>query len=393
MHSATSKAKGISGSSLFDLKAEISKQEEEFARDKAAGKKYIPGRAVRPDKKPTKWSLPNKGVQARAARDVETLSRPTLENIRISLESQSKRYSQLMRGKTGGLSEKDLDALLVDFDAKGVDSKWESDNDDVDESLTVPAPPTNDEDDPLVEYLDEFGRNRMSRRSEVPRYAKLDEEVQEDDDAGVIRNPQILQGHFPTYQPGQDRITQITNEYSEENNPLEKHYDPNSEVRVRGAASYNFAKDEQTRQARLDELKSRHLETSATRKEMGASDIRPGEIEGMQASEVGSSTKGSEKRKREIEERRRTLDAKRKKAKIIIEGSQSDPNLATSSVVATNLRQTLVSSQPIDPFAALESASSSTGFSNKGKGKAHSQSDADKFLAQLGNEMLNKRRK
>ena len=33
-----SKAAGISASSFFDLKTEISKQEEEFARSKAAGK-------------------------------------------------------------------------------------------------------------------------------------------------------------------------------------------------------------------------------------------------------------------------------------------------------------------------------------------------------------------
>ncbi|KAJ4494983.1 hypothetical protein C8J55DRAFT_554587 [Lentinula edodes] len=397
MHSAKSKSKGVSTSSLFDLKAEISKKEDEFARDKAAGKTYTLGRVNRPDKKPTKWSLPNKGVQSRAARDLveqESVSKPTLENARISLERKSVKYHQLVKGKTAGLTEKQYDALLVDFDAKGIDSKWESDSDDVDESLTVPVP--NNEDDPMIEYVDEYGRNRTARRSEVPRLAKRDDETQEFDDGGVIRNAQILQNHFPTYQHTEDRITEIINEHSEENNPLEKHYDPNSEIRDRGAASYTFSTDEETRQARLNELKSRHLETDAIRKEMGAVDVLPGEIEGMQVPEVRSSVKGSEKRKREIEERRKMLDAKRKKVGTVIEEPQLDTVSASTSGTTTSLKrnsQTPGLPQQVDPFSALESATFSKPPPNKGKGKSSSQHDADEFLAQLGNEMLNKKRK
>ncbi|KAH7873791.1 uncharacterized protein C8R40DRAFT_1048842 [Lentinula edodes] len=414
MHSAKSKSKGVSTNSLFDLKAEISKKEDEFARDKAAGKTYTLGRVNRPDKKPTKWSLPNKGVQSRAARDLveqESVSKPTLENARISLERKSVKYHQLVKGKTAGLTEKQYDALLVDFDAKGIDSKWESDSDDVDESLTVPVP--NNEDDPMIEYVDEYGRNRTARRSEVPRLAKRDDETQEFDDGrhpsvtfslSILSpnfptgNAQILQNHFPTYQHTEDRITEIINEHSEENNPLEKHYDPNSEIRDRGAASYTFSTDEETRQARLNELKSRHLETDAIRKEMGAVDVLPGEIEGMQVPEVRSSVKGSEKRKREMEERRKMLDAKRKKVgtRTVIEEPQPDTVSASTSGTTTSLirnSQTPGLPQQVDPFSALESATFSKPPPNKGKGKSSSQHDADEFLAQLGNEMLNKKRK
>ncbi|KAJ3865288.1 hypothetical protein EV359DRAFT_39083 [Lentinula novae-zelandiae] len=412
MHSAKSKSKGVSTSSLFDLKAEISKKEDEFARDKAAGKTYTLGRVHRPDKKPTKWSLPNKGVQSRAARDLvehESVSKPTLENARISLERKSVKYHQLVKGKTAGLTEKQYDALLVDFDAKGIDSKWESDSDDVDESLTVPVP--NNEDDPMIEYVDEYGRNRTARRSEVPRLAKRDDETQESDDGRhssvtfslsipssnfLTGNAQILQNHFPTYQHTEDRITEIINEHSEENNPLEKHYDPNSEIRDRGAASYTFSTDEETRQARLNELKSRHLETDAIRKEMGAVDVLPGEIEGMQVPEVRSSVKGSEKRKREIEERRKMLDAKRKKVGTVMEEPRPDTVSASTSGTTRSLKRNSQGPpfpQQVDPFSALESATFSKPPPNKGKGKSNSQHDADEFLAQLGNEMLNKKRK
>ncbi|KAJ3744373.1 hypothetical protein DFH05DRAFT_1398235 [Lentinula detonsa] len=405
MHSTKSRAKGISAGSLFDLKADLAKKGEEFARDKAAGKTYTLA-TERPanEKKSSKWSLSNKGVQARAARDVrelESVSQPTLENARISLERKSKKYTQLIQGKTAGLNEKQMEALLVDFDAKGIDSNWESDSDDVDESLTVP---THDGDDPMVEYIDEYGRTRTARKSEVPRQAKLDEEIQEDDDErypsvtisfkyGLLLsfsagNPQVLQNHFPTFHLDEDRRTQIVNEYAEENNPLDKHYDPNSEVRDRGAASYSFSLDEQTRQARLDDLKATHLETNATRKEMGAVDVRPGEIEGMQAPEVGSSAKGSEKRKREIEERRKILEAKRKKAKTTTEGPKPGSDSTSTASITANAKQSPIA----DPFASLESATFSTPSPNNGKSKAIS-SDADEFLAQLGNEMLDKKRK
>jgi len=131
-----SKAKGLSASSFFDLKAEISKQEEEFTKGKAAGKaNYIVGGVRRPDKvnwgllrdssrvitnsvsqKPTIWARQNKGLQSRASRDIEleAISKPTLESARSALERKAKIYEKLRKGKTGGLSDKQYDALLVD---------------------------------------------------------------------------------------------------------------------------------------------------------------------------------------------------------------------------------------------------------------------------------------
>lgn len=109
------------------------------------------------------WARPNKGVKGRAARDVEleAVSRPTLESARAALERKAKIYEKLKKGKSGGLSDAQYDALLVDvsalvgpaesateirsvqFDAKEGDS-YESDTDDEDESLTVPAAPGQD---------------------------------------------------------------------------------------------------------------------------------------------------------------------------------------------------------------------------------------------------------
>ncbi|KAF7374952.1 hypothetical protein MSAN_00381300 [Mycena sanguinolenta] len=380
---AKAKAKGISASSFLDLKAELSKQEDEFARNKAAGKvNYVVGGVKRPDKKPTIWARQNKGVNARASRDIEleAISKPTLESARAALERKAQIYDKLKKGKTGGLSDKQYDSLLVDFDSKPSDH-YESDSDDVDESLEVPRPPVGDKDDPIVEYEDEFGRLRTARRSEVPRdlLHPKEPEVDEDEDL-VIRNPV---GHFPVYRPSADRVEQIEKEYSEANNPLGVHYDATAEVRARGAGFYQFSKDEETRKAQMEELKSARVETEMARKEAGAQDVLPGEIEGMQDSGTSGKSRAMEKRKRELEERRKMLDAKRRKLTTGKEsGSTAEPDPTTTDAEPASVAVA-------DPFAALE-----VEFKNKGKAKAPPvETDADKFLAQLEHEFLSGKRK
>ena len=66
--------------------------------------------------KQSKWALPNKGVQVRAARDLEQerLDRRTVESTRATLERKAKIYEKLKKGQSGGLSEAQFDGLLVD---------------------------------------------------------------------------------------------------------------------------------------------------------------------------------------------------------------------------------------------------------------------------------------
>lgn len=55
-------------------------------------------------------------MDGRAAHDIEleAVSRVTVESARAALERKAKVYEKLMRGKSGGLSEKQYEALLVD---------------------------------------------------------------------------------------------------------------------------------------------------------------------------------------------------------------------------------------------------------------------------------------
>ncbi|KAF8962760.1 hypothetical protein BDZ97DRAFT_1662498 [Flammula alnicola] len=383
-HASKSKAKGISASSFFDLKAELSKQEADFAKAKTAGKSIaIVGGVKRPEKKPTVWARQNKGVNARAGRDVELeeISKPTLESARAALERKAKIYEKLRKGKTGGLNDAQYDALLVDFDESNAKTAkyYESDSNDEDESLVVPKRPL--DDDPLVEYEDEFGRIRTAPRSEVPRNLMLnrEDEVDEDEDI-IIRNPV---NHFPTYQPSEERIAEIAKAHAEENNPLGVHYDASKEVRAKGAGFYQFSADEETRAAQMEELKASREETERKRQELGAEDVRPGEVEGMRDGEAATGTgksRAMEKRKREIEERRKLLEAKRRKLKQD-DGLAPISNASSSAIApipkaitrhASRLSGNQGATASDDPFTSLE-AQSSTG---TGKGEdTHLHSD------------------
>lgn len=67
--------------------------------------------------KPTVWARQNKGVDARATKDIQEISKPTLESARTILERKAKIYDKLRKGKSGGLDDKQYDALLVDVRA------------------------------------------------------------------------------------------------------------------------------------------------------------------------------------------------------------------------------------------------------------------------------------
>lgn len=79
--------------------------------------------------KPTVWSRSNKGVQNRAARDIELeeVSKVTIESGRAVLERKAKIYEKLRKGKSGGLTDKQYEALLVDVCMLLVLAEWLSD--------------------------------------------------------------------------------------------------------------------------------------------------------------------------------------------------------------------------------------------------------------------------
>ncbi|KDQ57185.1 hypothetical protein JAAARDRAFT_194353 [Jaapia argillacea MUCL 33604] len=408
------KAAGVSATSFLDLKAELAKHQDDFSKQKGSAKNA--GVFSGGPKKPSVWARQNKGVKDRAVRDtieLEQVSRPTLESARAALEKKAKIYEQLRKGKTGGLSDKQYEGLLVDFDSKGSNDVYESDSDDVDESLVVPKA---QEDDPIVEYEDEFGRLRTARKSEVPRHLAPPSpgaglEIPEDD-PDVIYNPI---NHFPTYEPTMDRVTQIQESLLEED--PNTHYDASSEVRAKGAGFYAFSKDEETRKQQMEELRMAREETEKVRKERGAMDVGVGEVEGMrgEGEDGGVGTSGSvggasvkksramEKRKRELEERRKAVEAKRRKVRGEPDNASQERSAISrsSSFTSAHLPVEMRAgdftepafppvqppAQTSDPFVTLEAQSSAKG-KRKLKGSNGSTNAADDFLAKLEHDMI-----
>jgi hypothetical protein len=205
--------------------------------------------------------------------------------------------------------------------------------------------------------------------------------------------------HFPVYEPSAERVAQIAAEHAEENNPLNIHYDASQEVRAKGAGFYQFSADEETRRAQMEELKMARGETEKTRHETGAVDVRPGEVEGMRdetgnGAAVGVRSRAMEKRKRELEERRKMIDAKRRKVEEAQNPvSTSEPIPSTSKVQAAIDNIADGPSVPVDPFATLETKSTSNRGKGKGKRKSSPINEADAFLAQLEQDFLASRKK
>ncbi|KAK7454662.1 hypothetical protein VKT23_011415 [Stygiomarasmius scandens] len=371
-----SKGRGVSTGGLFDLKAELAKQEQEAARNKASGNSRIVGRE-RPGKKPTIWSRQNAGVQARAVRDLEEdiAARRQVESARSILERKARTYDKLRRGKGAGLTEEQFSNSLVDFESK-VSDVWESDSDDVDESLTVPQPY---EDDPIVEYQDEFGRSHSAPKSEVPREFLPDQNKEKEKvhDDEVIYNPANPFAY--TYEPTFERVEKITQEYTEENNPLDVHYDPSREVREKGAAFYNLPGNEEERRQKMEELRSERMKTKDIRRETGAIDIRPGEVEGMREGE--SVKKGTKRWNTDREARKEMLAAKRRKMQGI---EDANPSSSKSDQAESAICKAVAPSPAditADPLASLEASVQRA--TKRAEIEPSSHDDADTFLASL----------
>lgn len=190
--------------------------------------------------------------------------------------------------------------------------------------------------------------------------------------------------HFPIYEPSAERVAEIAAAHAEENNPLNVHYDASREVRAKGAGFYQFSADEETRRAQMEELKSARGETGKIRNELGAMDVRPGEVEGMRnTEESGSKSRAMEKRKRDLEERRRLLDAKRRKVSENDSEDTSKPALTSAETPPISASHTPTALP--DPLAILEAKSKHI---VKEIGKTQITSDADTFLAQLEKEFI-----
>ncbi|KAI0749583.1 hypothetical protein C8Q80DRAFT_633433 [Daedaleopsis nitida] len=343
---------GVGFSSQAALRGIVSEAEDQVKKTKG-----VVQRVPKTEKKKSRWQDSNAGVHERALRDVaqDAAEKVQVADARPNLQRKSKKYDELVRGKNAGFSEQERAELLVDFDEKLVDDSSEAESDGAEGPSAVRP-----NDDPEVEYIDEHGRSRWARRSEIPEeYRPLRSEEDKQDDGEVIHRPTHM---YRVVERSAEDQAQIL---AETEKPQEVHYDPTKENRAMGAGFIRLSNDEETRKQQLEDLRR---ETAATNEIRAANQAPRTQVDGMQADVPGQ--RGLGKRTRGIEERRKLLSEKRAKKQKVNTTQEATASSSTPVVSST----TASSSATQDPFAALEAQSS---------GASANHEAAVAFLAQV----------
>ncbi|KAF9433254.1 hypothetical protein BGZ76_009697, partial [Entomortierella beljakovae] len=332
---------------LISLAAEVAKHEERFQRSKINGGIKVP-KSV---KKPTVWQRQNPGIAARSKKNDASATDEGVggETARkIAMERKAKMYEMLKRGED--IPDRLRDEVLVEFEYKGRGRRRDdsdtnsSDSDDSsgdkrgrrsrsrsrgrekfrgrrrdgdrvrrgsrsrssdwdrDESSALARDPKDFTSDPWVEHVDEFGRTRLMRKSEIP-------EPQPGHDRSETLGIHDPANPFPVFR-NQDAIdkqewirdasgdmkrtlagSQHDGGYSLANTV--RHYDNTVERRARGVGFYAFSQEEEIREKQMRELRDIRKQTEHKREQHRS--LR-------------------DKRREEIEARKRVIQRKRLKS-------------------------------------------------------------------------------
>ena len=219
------------------------------------------------------------------------------------MEEKARLYASMKRGDyvppIDGRVNKEENAL-VDFDRKwaedqeaGREANYQTSSDDGGDS----------EEEEMVEYEDEFGRQRRGTRAEAARelrmrnaqaYAK--EELSQysarpDRPDNLIYGDTVQAAAFNPDEPIAAQMENLARKRDRSMTPPEEvHYDASKEVRSKGVGFYNFSKDSEGRKKEMEALERERADTERVRREK---------------------EERKEKKKREIEERTRIIANKR----------------------------------------------------------------------------------
>lgn len=177
-------------------------------------------------------------------------------------------------------------------------------------------------DRPRVEVTDDLGRTRYVRPSRAHKYRNQHStqpqqpDQQHTDEADYADYSQAIYGaqtSFPIYEPSPEELRARHEALREE--PLWKHYDPNSEVRDRGGASYKFSADEEERRKQQEAIKN-------------ARNVTEAEAAAAQAAQQADKDKLDRRRAEMAERKRKLLEARERqeKAKKARTGGDSGPS-------------------------------------------------------------------
>lgn len=198
-------------------------------------------------KQKSKW-LSNPGAEKRARLESTSssgLSEIDLQRSRKALERKEREYKRMFnKGTDMALTGDAAENLMVDFDRKWAEGHRQELSSEDEQN------PLDEDEDPMIDIQDEFGRTRKIRKSEALLHEKP-----------VVENerPQslIYGHHIQRFNPDAEKKNAI---WAEEEASREIHYDPNFDLRQRGTGYINLGSG-QDRKLRMDNLKDIRRET------------------------------------------------------------------------------------------------------------------------------------
>lgn len=250
------------------------------------------------------------GISHGHQQDIGGLDPTTLHRSKRKLEEKARLYAAMKRGDyvppSGGDNRRE-EGGLVDFDRKWAEDEaagrkpnYETSSDSGGES----------EEEELVDYEDEFGRQRRGTRAEAAREERRKKGIAQaaDDTDRFSARPaapsQIIYGDtvqaaaFNPDEPIAAQMEEIARKRDRSMTPPDEvHYDANGEVRTKGVGFYSFSKDKEGRKREMEALEKERLQTEKGRKER---------------------QERKDKRKEEIEERKKLI--REKQAERFLEG-------------------------------------------------------------------------
>ncbi|TPX36679.1 hypothetical protein SmJEL517_g01195 [Synchytrium microbalum] len=264
------KANPVIGASILGLKAEVARKKEEAEKRKASGDP-LQITSTKTFKKP---KLQNKGVEARAAKDAapenkpDIYDRPEIADERVFLELKRKAELYDLKKRLGDGDDVDEegrnipDEELVDYLQKKHDeeSKEASQRDSALASL---------ENSDWVEFIDEFQRKRLVRKSQLPsmglKFVKGTGVV----DSGYTVGPELVSQDMLREQERLEwesehrEDAQASSSNTQEQLPF---FNYKRENRQMGVGFYAFSQDETERRKQQDELRQLRVNTEIAQK-------------------------------------------------------------------------------------------------------------------------------
>ncbi|KAI9786660.1 MAG: hypothetical protein M1839_006211 [Geoglossum umbratile] len=266
------------------------------------------GRARPSNNKGDIFTSHNRNARKRAAKDLEggddeTFKRPDIGGVddavlhrsKRRMEEKSRLYAAMKRGdyvpprgkdgtEEGGLV--DFDRKWAESEARGEVNNYETSSDEDDD--------TNEE---LVEFTDEFGRQRTGTKAQAEREAHRQKAVAANQPDQFTARPtapeKLIYGdtiQTSAFDPDGSAAEEMAKLAAKRDRsatpPDDVHYDAHAEVRTKGVGFYAFSKDAEARKQEMEALGKERDETEKSRAERA---------------------RRREKKAKEIEERRKKI--------------------------------------------------------------------------------------